>query len=61
MVYWVIAKEPGLVPDRPGAGRIVERLGPYENRAVAAQARERAVGRYRDRPQARLEIVGDFS
>lgn len=61
MVYWVIAKEAGPPTERPGVGRTVERLGPYENRAAATQARERAVDRYRDRPLARLEIVCDFS
>ncbi len=61
MVYWVIAKETGLSSERPGSGRTVERLGPFESRAVADLARERAAGRYRNRPQARVEIVCDFS
>ena len=61
MVYWVIAKETGPTLQRPGNGRTVERLGPFESRDAADQARERAVGRYRDRPQARVEIVCDFT
>ncbi|MGD9509746.1 MAG: hypothetical protein AB7I59_03925 [Geminicoccaceae bacterium] len=61
MVYWVIAKEPGSSSERSGSDRTVERLGPFESRDVADQARERVVGRYRNRPQARIEIVCDFS
>lgn len=61
MVYWVIAKETGASSGRPGGGRTVERLGPFESRDVADQVRERAAGRYRNRPQARVEIVCDFS
>jgi hypothetical protein len=61
VVYWVIAKDAGPSSERPGSGRTVERLGPFESRDLAAQARERAAGRYRNRPQARVEIVCDFS
>ncbi len=62
MVYWVIAKEsPSPVSDRIAHGRTVERLGPFESRDVAAQAREAAASRYRSRPQARIEIVCDFT
>jgi hypothetical protein len=61
VVYWVIAKDRDPASDRPGAGRTVERLGPFESRDVAAQVREQAAGRYRDRPRARVEIVCDFS
>ena len=61
MVYWVIAREPSPSGERHVSGRTVERLGPFENRDVAAQAREQAAGRYRHRPQARIEIVCDFT
>ena len=61
VVYWVIAKVAGQVADRPADGRTVERLGPFESRDVAAQARDKAAGRYRNRPQARVEIVCDFT
>ena len=57
MVYWVIAKESPLAADRSAPARTVERLGPFESRDVAAQAREAAAGRYRGKPQARIEIV----
>ena len=61
MVYWVIAKVAPPSSARPDEGRTVERLGPFESRSVAAQARETAVGRYRGRPDARIQIVCDFS
>ena len=59
MVYWVIAGEG--IPERGTqvSGRTVERLGPFENRDVAAQARKQAAGRYRHRPQARIWMVCD--
>jgi hypothetical protein len=61
VVYWVIAKESSPLAGRPAAARTVERLGPFESRDVAAQAREAAAGRYRGKPQARIEIVCDFT
>lgn len=61
VVYWVIAKESPAVANKAEPTRMVERLGPFESRDVAAQAREAAAGRYRGRPQARVEIVCDFS
>jgi hypothetical protein len=61
VVYWVIAKESPRIADRDAPLRTIERLGPFESRDVAAQARERAAGRYRGRPQPRIEIVCDFT
>ena len=61
VVYWVIAKVVPPASERPDQARTVERLGPYESRSVAVQAREIAVGRYRGRPDARVEIVCDFT
>ena len=61
VVYWVIAKESPPMAGGSATARTVERLGPFENRDVAAQAREAAAGRYRSKPQARVEIVCDFS
>ena len=61
MVYWVIAKVALPTTERPDQARTVERLGPFESRSVAAQARETAAGRYRGRPDARVEIVCDFT
>jgi hypothetical protein len=62
VVYWVIAKEsPSPVQDRGAHARTVERLGPFESRDVAAQARDVVVSYYRGKPQARIEIVCDFS
>jgi hypothetical protein len=61
MVYWVIAK---LAPPFAGERRdapTVERLGPFENRDLAAKARQTIVTRYRGRPEAKIEIVCDFS
>jgi hypothetical protein len=62
VVYWVIAKEsPPPVADRGAHARTVERLGPFESRDVAARAREVVISRYRGKPQARIEIVCDFT
>ncbi len=61
VVYWVIAKESPLIADRSGPARTVERLGPFESRDVAAQARDLAAGRYRGKPLAKVEIVCDFT
>ena len=61
VVYLVIAKESPLAADISAPARTVERLGPFESRDVAAQAREAAAGRYRGKPQARIEIVCDFT
>lgn len=61
VVYWVIAKVAPPRAARPDEVRTVERLGPFESRSVADRARETAAGRYRGRPDARLEIVCDFS
>jgi hypothetical protein len=62
VVYWVIAK---LAPPPPVSGQgdapTVERLGPFENRTLAAKAREAVATRYRGRPEATVEIVCDFS
>lgn len=61
VVYWVIAKlQPTGVGGRAPA-RTVERLGPFESRGLAQQARDLAVTRYRARPEARVEVVCDFS
>ena len=61
MVYWVIAKVAPPVTERPDQARTVERLGPFESRSVAAQAREQAASRYRGRPEAKIEVVCDFT
>ena len=38
MVYWVIAKESSVpAPGRSAHARTLERVGPFENRDVAAQ------------------------
>jgi hypothetical protein len=63
VVYWVITK---LAAAPPAAGPrgdapTVERLGPFENRTLAAKAREAMATRYRGRPEAKVEIVCDFS
>ena len=57
----MIAKVVPPASERPDQARTVERLGPYESRSIAAEAREVAVGRYRGRPDARIEIVCDFT
>ncbi len=63
MVYWVIAK--AVIPVALGAGRperaTVERLGPFESRALADRACQDAASRYRGRAGASLQIVCDFS
>ena len=62
MVYWVIAKvAPPAAASGAAAARTLERLGPFESRDVAAQAREQAASRHRGEPRARIEIVCDFS
>lgn len=62
MVYWVIGK---LVPpsggDRGRRAQMVERLGPFESREVAAKAREKARERWHGQPVPTFEIVCDFS
>jgi hypothetical protein len=63
VVYWVITKL--TAAPRPAAGQgdapTVERLGPFESRALAAKAREAVATRYRGRPGAKVEIVCDFA
>ena len=61
MVYWVIAKMAASPTDRNGGGQTIERIGPFESRDVASQARTLAADRYRGKAQARLEIVCDFT
>lgn len=62
MVYWVIAKESSApAPGRGAHARTLERVGPFENRDVAAQARDAVVSRYRGRVQPKVEIVCDFT
>ena len=61
MVYWVIAKVAPTAPERPDQARTVERLGPFESRTLAAQARELAASRYRGRPEAKVEVFCDFT
>jgi hypothetical protein len=60
VVYWVITKLAAAPPGR-GDAPTVERLGPFENRTLAAKARETVATRYRGRPEAKVEIVCDFS
>ncbi|MFZ1430528.1 MAG: hypothetical protein WAS21_27610 [Geminicoccaceae bacterium] len=61
MVYWVIAKVLASAPVVGHKPVIVERLGPFESRGLAAKARDEAADRYRNHAGARLEIVCDFS
>lgn len=62
VVYWVIARlAPTATANNAAAARTLERLGPFESRDVAAQAREQAASRHRGEPRARIEIVCDFS
>ena len=62
MVYWVIAKESSApAPGGSAHARTLERVGPFENRDVAAQARDAVVNRYRGRAQPKVEIVCDFT
>jgi hypothetical protein len=61
MVFWVIAKPQGQ-PEMPAVRAIPsQRIGPFENRDMAAQAREEAVRRQPPPPGTKLEIVCDFS
>jgi hypothetical protein len=61
MVYWVIAKLAPPTTGVPANAPPVERLGPFESRTLAAKAREAIVTRYRGQPEAKVEIVCDFS
>ena len=62
MVYWVITKLAAAPPAAgPADAPTVERLGPFESRALAAKAREAVATRYRGRPGAKVEIVCDFA
>ena len=59
LVYWVIAKV--HVRGRGAPARTVERLGPFESRGLAQKACDLAASRYRARPEARIDVVCDFS
>lgn len=61
VVYWVIAKLQPKGADARAPIHTVERLGPFESRNLAVRARDIAALRYRARPEARLEVVCDFS
>jgi hypothetical protein len=61
VVYWVIAKLQSSDSGKRVPARTVERLGPFESRSLAVQARDVAATRYRTRPEARVEVVCDFS
>jgi hypothetical protein len=62
MVYWVIAKlATAAAGGRRPQTQMVERLGPFESREIAARVREEARTRWRERPGTSIEIVCDFS